>query len=374
MNTTAAEGSAAPEKAEALEGLAPPAHGLDDYPLDGVLIRTEQRAIIDVLRRIDDQTIILNPEFQRDFVWSNQKQSRLIESVLMRIPLPVYYVAEDLTGRLVVVDGLQRLTTFQRFAKKELKLELSNPDLSGKTIDQLAPKLRRRFEDGQLTFYSIDAKAPDRVRLDIFDRVNSGVPLTRQQMRNALYSGPATALLRELAHMDEFNEATGYAFDKQERYRGEQLDREAVNRFLAFRTLGWDSYTSDMDEFLGRALEEVNKKPDAALRSIREAFTRSMKHNLRVFERHAFCRHESPEQRKRPFNVVLFEVFSVLLAAYGEGSMGGKKEEALRQAYYTLMNDATFIRVIGAGTTAPENVKKRFELADTAIRGVLGDP
>jgi hypothetical protein len=356
-----------------LEGFEAPARGLDTYPLDSVLIRTEQRAIQDVLRRIDEKTILLNPEFQRDFVWKRERQSRLIESVLMRIPLPVFYVAEDDQGKLVVVDGLQRLTTFQHFAKKHLTLTLPRSDLDGKTFETLPSKLRRRFEDGQLTFYSIDSKAPDRVRFDIFDRVNSGVPLTRQQMRNALYSGPATRLLRDLAETLEFNEATGYAFDKQQEYREDQRDREAVNRFLAFFTLGWDSYGGDMDDFLGRALQIVNKKSDAERAAIGEAFLRSMRENLRVFERHAFCKHDDPAQRKKPFSLVLFEVFSVLLAPYAEGHPSGKAA-SLRRAFYGLMRAPKFMATIAGGTTAPENVKARFALADAAVREALGDP
>ncbi|WP_437533330.1 DUF262 domain-containing protein [Sorangium sp. So ce726] len=355
-----------------LDGYEAPAHGLETYPLDSVLIRTEQRAIVDVLRRIEEQSILLNPEFQRDFVWEPVRQSRLIESVLMRIPLPVFYVAEDAQGRLVVVDGLQRLTTFQLFAKRQLSLVLPNPELSGKDIDGIHPRLRRRFEDGQLTFYSIDFKAPDRVRFDIFDRVNSGVPLTRQQMRNALYSGPATRLLRELAGTNEFNEATGQAFDKQPRYRPEQLDREAVNRFLAFRTLGWDAYGGDMDEFLGRALQAVNKRSDGERDAIREAFLRSMVMNRRIFGRHAFCKHESPTDRKSPFNVLLFEVFSVLLSMYEEGRVGGREDE-VRSAFYGLMAEPKFMRSISGGTTGTESVKTRFVLAEAAIRGALGD-
>jgi hypothetical protein len=371
MNIDEAEDPAA--KDEEPDVLADPAHELGDYPLDGVLIRTEQRAIVDVLRRIEDKTIVLNPEFQRHFVWSEEKQSRLIESVLMRIPLPVHYVAEDKDGRLVVVDGLQRLTSFRRFAKGELKLTLSNPDLAGKDINGLAAKLRRRFEDGQLTFYSIDSRAPERLRLDIFERVNSGVALTRQQMRNALYSGPATSLLRELALSDVFREATGWAYEKKEKYVKEQLDREAVNRFVAFRVLGVDAYQGDMDEFLGHSLQELNKKSEEERKAIHDAFLRSMERNHRVFGRHAFCRHEEAGQRKRPFNVLLFEVFSVLFAAYDEVVFQGKDEE-LVQAYIRLMNDTAFKATITAGTTATENVKKRFNAATRAVKEVLGDP
>ncbi|MRG91325.1 DUF262 domain-containing protein [Polyangium spumosum] len=352
------------------------ASGLEGYPLDTVLIRTEPRTIQDVLRRIDKGFIKLDPDFQRDFLWDEGRQSRLIESVLMRIPLPVFYVAEDAEGKLVVVDGLQRLTTFKQFNEGKLKLTLKNPDLDAKNVEGLPPKLRNRFEDGQLLFYVIDAKAPEKVRLDIFDRVNSGVALTRQQMRNALYSGPATRLLRELAGSAEFKEASAEALDKR-KYREEQRDREVINRFLAFHVLGWKSYgtkgAADMDEFLGRALRLVNKMSTVEREDVRSAFLRSMERNRRIFGRHAFCKHESADDRKHPFNVALFEVFSVLLALYAEGE-GEAGDTALRSAFYKLMRDSRFARSISAATTAVETVHTRFERAEKMVRGVLGDP
>ena len=87
----------------------------------------------------------MDPDFQRDFIWPEDKQSKLIESVIMRIPLPVFYMAEDDDGRMVVVDGLQRLSTFQRFVKDGLKLRL--PDrtrLNGKRFSDLSSKLQNR--------------------------------------------------------------------------------------------------------------------------------------------------------------------------------------------------------------------------------------
>jgi hypothetical protein len=79
--------------------------GLGDYPIDTLLIRKETRTVFDVVRRITTGGFVLNPDFQRDFVWPNEKQSKLIESVVMRIPLPVFYLAEDKQGRTIVVDG-----------------------------------------------------------------------------------------------------------------------------------------------------------------------------------------------------------------------------------------------------------------------------
>src|SRR3981189_3135205 len=88
--------------------------GWGDYPLDAVFVRTETRSVSEVVKRIENKRDILEPDFHRDFVWPTQKQSKLIESCIMRIPLPVFYVAEAKDGRIIVVDGLQRLTTFAR--------------------------------------------------------------------------------------------------------------------------------------------------------------------------------------------------------------------------------------------------------------------
>ena len=186
--------SGAPDYEEP-EGLDDKGESLGNYPIDDLLIRHDSRTIHDVIRRIDQGNYVMDPDFQRDFIWPEDKQSKLIESVIMRIPLPVFYMAEDSDGRMVVVDGLQRLSTFQRFVKDDLRLRL--PDrtgLNGKRFSDLSSKLQNRVEDCNLIFYTIDSKVGERARLDIFERVNSGEPLSRQQMRNCLFVGRATGL------------------------------------------------------------------------------------------------------------------------------------------------------------------------------------
>ena len=184
-------------KIEEIEGIGSAEdESLGEYPLDTLMIRNENRTIHDVLRRIGQGQFIMDPDFQRDFFWPVDKQSKLIESVLMRIPLPVFYIAENEDGKLVVVDGLQRLSTFWRFVNEEEPLRLpEQSDLNGKRFSELGNKLQNRIEDCNLILYVIDSKVPERARLDIFERVNGGVPLTRQQMRNCLYMGPGTTLV-----------------------------------------------------------------------------------------------------------------------------------------------------------------------------------
>jgi hypothetical protein len=166
------------ETTEKIEGLGQDEDAsLGDYPIDTVLIRNENRTVHDVLRRINKGSYILDPDFQRDFIWSPEKQCKLIESVLMRIPLPVFYLAENDKGQMVVVDGLQRLSTFQRFVNNELRLNLpAQPELNNKRFKDLSPKLQNRVEDCNLILYLIDAKVPTQALLDIFERVKQRGP------------------------------------------------------------------------------------------------------------------------------------------------------------------------------------------------------
>ena len=106
------------------EGLGDNDYFLSSDDNSTLLIRHESRTIYEIVRRIRQGAYIMDPDFQRDFIWSEKAQCKLIESVLMRIPLPVFYLAEDDKGRMVVVDGLQRLSTFRRFLDNELRLSI----------------------------------------------------------------------------------------------------------------------------------------------------------------------------------------------------------------------------------------------------------
>jgi hypothetical protein len=337
-----------------------------EYPIDSVLIRTESRTVYEVVRRIRDGRFIMDPDFQRDFIWTPDKQSKLIESMLMRIPLPVFYLAERDDGKAVVVDGLQRLTTFGRFLDDKLplqNLELA-VDLNGRTFTSLSPKLRNRVEDTQLVLYLIDFKVPEQAKLDIFERVNGGVPLTRQQMRNSIYSGPATRWLKSEARSDEFLAATARTLDWRT-----MRDRECVNRFCAFRCLGVDAYKrGDMDAFLASALKKMNDMESSQLASMSNDFRRSMRNNLTIFGEHAFRKHSFTSAKRSVINVALFDVFSILLTEVSENK-AQELAERIHSAFFKMMEDSTFLDAISFSTNSTRKVKSRFEIA----RSIFGD-
>ncbi len=350
-----------------LEGYEPPTPGgWDEYPLDELAIRDERRTAEDVVRRIEKGRFVLDPEFQRDFVWDEKKQSRLIESILMRIPLPVFYVAEDAQGRLVVVDGQQRLTTLNRFLSGELKLSLEDrQELHGKHFRDLDVRLQNRVEDCQLLFYIIDHAVPERARLDIFERVNGGEVLTRQQMRNAMYNGPATVFLREEAATELFAKATGESLDSRK-----MQDREFVNRFCSFSVLGLDTYKGDMDDWLARGLTHLGKLDDAARGELRAKFQRALRSNLAVFGKHAFRKHRKADQSRSIINASLFDVMAGSLSNIDEALVSTRAEQ-LRQAFYQRMDDQRFIKAVTYGPNTPKEVRTRFEIAAEMMKEVF---
>lgn len=359
-----------PEVPEVPEGVEDAgSDGWGEYPLDAVFVRTEQRTVGEVVNRISKGRYILDPDFQRDFVWSPGKQSKLIESCIMRIPLPVFYVAEASDGKIIVVDGLQRLTTFARFVSGELKLaglstgeNSGSHQLEGKSFSDLPLSLQERVLDTQLTMYILDAKAPERARLDIFERVNSGAILTRQQMRNALYNGPATQWLKAAAEGPAFRTATAGSLDSKT-----MRDREAINRFVAFSLLGWQQYTTgDMDSYLAEGLKELASISDDARLQLRQQFDAAMERNYRLFRQHAFRKssaYEYPGAARSVINISLFEVSSVVLAKVDHWM----SDDMLRITINDLLRDDVFARAITYSTNSTQAVRQRFRMFEEAV-------
>ena len=354
-------------RVEEPEGLDPDSGSWGDYPIDELLIRNEYRTAHEAIRRIDKNNYVMDPDFQRDFIWPEDKQSKLIESAIMRIPLPVFYLAEDDVGRMVVVDGLQRLSTFRRFMKDELCLHLpKRKELHGKLFSDLSSKLQNRVEDCNLIFYIIDSKVPEYARLDIFERVNGGVPLTRQQMRNCLYMGQATRFLKEESRTETFLKATGESLK-----RSTMRDREFVNRFCAFRIIDLAEYHGDMDDFLAGCLRKMNSMTDGDLSSLSGEFRRGLANNYILFDRHAFRKHAPGKDRRGVLNASFWDVMSTGLSCYTEERIRACAEP-LRKSIYRLLDDEEFNISISYGPNDPRKVRYRFRKTRQKFEEILG--
>ena len=357
------------ESSEELEGLDASSGSWGEYPLDELLIRHDHRTVHDVLRRIEGGSYVMNPDFQRDFIWDEGKQSKLIESVIMRIPLPVFYMAEDAQGRTIVVDGLQRLSTFKNYHDDGFGLRLPDrPELNGRQFSELSMKYQNRVEDCNLIFYIIDAKAPERARLDIFERVNGGVPLTRQQMRNCLFMGKSTRFLKAAADSQLFLDATGRSLNSKT-----MRDREFVNRFCAFHLLGFDRYRGDMDNYLAECLTDMNAMADSDLADLASTFRRGLANNLCLFDQHSFRKSLRSQERRSVINASLWDVMATGLCRHSEEAVAAKADD-LRLALWELLEDEDFNTSITYATNDTNRVMHRFARSTEVLEEILGVP
>ncbi len=351
-----------------VEGLDKNEGSWGDCPIDDLLIRHQSRTVNDVIRRVKESNYVMDPDFQRDFLWDEDKQSRLIESVIMRIPLPVFYMAEDEEGRMIVVDGLQRITTFHRFITDKFKLKLPGRDgLNGLQFSSLPTRIKNRIEDCNLIFYIIDSKVPERAKLDIFERVNGGVPLTKQQMRNSLFMGKSTRFLKEEARTDIFLDATDGSLNQKT-----MRDREFVNRYCAFELLGLDEYRGDMDQFLADCLRKMNKMDDSQLTRISEGFRQGLVNNFLLFDRNAFRKYQPGQEKRSVLNASLWDVMSIGLSRYDNAHVRSLAEP-IRKSIFQLLENEDFNAAITSGTNDAKKVKIRFELGHEMLTEVLGD-
>ena len=268
-----------------------------------------------LLEQLEYNEIDLQPEFQRESdVWTQVEKSRLIESVLLGLPLPSFYFSEDPeTNKLLVVDGLQRLCAFSDFCiTKKLKLKGMQflTGLEGWTYDKLDRTQIRRIKSLKITLNTLRKNTPQRVKLVIFQRVNTaGVRLTSQEMRNALYQKKATDLLKRMVKLDSFRKATDGKIPSKR-----MTDCDFANRFVAFY-LYIKEYDGNLDEFMGDALAKVNRMSQQEIDDIYNAFDKSMRLCFDLLGETAFKRPDPNNQGCfLKINKAIFEVLSVSIA------------------------------------------------------------
>lgn len=348
-----------------------------DHPFDPAKIRvtTEPRTIDLLVKRISRGEIDLAPDFQRRArLWKPHKKGQLIESLLLRIPLPVFYVAATEDDMWSVVDGLQRLTTiFDYMTDKFALTGLEYIDqLNGEKFSSLPRPMQRRIEETSLLINIIQPGTPDEVMINIFKRLNTGgLPLTGQEIRNALYKGPAREYLSHLANLDEFKSAT------DGRVNDDRMDaQECVLRFCAFYIDGWQNYDrTDLDSYLSVAMRHINRMTDEQRGEIESAFKLSMKTAREIFGDDAFRKRYRVEDGRKPVSKALFEAWSVNLANISdyERSVLVDHKSDVRWEFIGLMGADRFFDVsISSSTGTPQRVHKRFLEIENLIKGITG--
>ena len=273
------------------------------YDPDKINIFTKEPTIEQLLRRINEEALDLAPDFQRHAnIWKEDAKSRLIESILIRIPLPAFYIDATNEDKWLVVDGLQRLSALKQFMNdKTLRLRgleyLTN--FEGKTYDEIERRYQRRIEETQVTVYLIEKGTPPEVKYNIFKRINTGgLPMSPQEIRHALNPGNATKFLAKLARSNEFEQVTNLSDSRKMRME----DREFILGSVAFMLTSYKNYQSETrDLFLTKALSKINNMSESELGAIENNFKKAMVAAWEIFEINAF-RKVSQKQKKKVSN------------------------------------------------------------------------
>ncbi|MBF0393416.1 MAG: DUF262 domain-containing protein [Alphaproteobacteria bacterium] len=343
-------------------------------------VSTRNMTVQLLLARIKDKAINLKPDFQRRLgIWTDQRQSRLIESLLLKIPLPTLYAAEDKDENWAIVDGIQRLTAIARFVEPEAiegtrlslqGLEYLDRDFRDKTFDQLPARLKRRLLETELVVHLIRHGTPEAVKYNIFARINTGgMPLSSQELRHAIIPGPARNILKEWSESPEFKAATADSI-KDER----MADRELVLRFVAFRLTHFRVYKSyDFDRFLVEAMRTLNTLDDSARQRLHQEFLAAMVTAHGIFGNDAFRKRYRPNEVRYPINKALFEAVSVNIAGLTDQDRETLtlRSNDVKNAFIELMNDKDFDSAISQGTGDIRKVKRRFEGIENLFRTII---
>jgi uncharacterized protein with ParB-like and HNH nuclease domain len=361
------------------------------------------------LRRLEQGTILLNPDFQRNEVWTPEKKSQLIESLMLKIPLPMFYVSADEKNNYTVVDGLQRLSTIRSFVlgDKYLKLKQESEKNSLKTnfedkkgegfilqdlefwkiyngnnFNDLPNNIRNRILESEFRFTVINPGTPEEVRRNIFKRLNTGgMALSSQEIRNALYLGNSTRLLKDLSELEEFSETTSHSIKSLR-----MEDKELILRFISFLIRDYKTYKKSMsiDNYLSDTMIILNSFPSLNSRDLIKAqknknfeiseitvidfdeikvkFIDAMNRTYDIFGNHSF-RKSYGDNRRTAINKALFETWGVLMANLTNEEFANleKNKNEFLSDYIPIITSPNFQHAISRDSMKTTSVKIRFE-------------
>ncbi|WVM88376.1 DUF262 domain-containing protein [Halopseudomonas pachastrellae] len=334
--------------------------------------------------RLDNDELDLTPDFQRQAnVWDTKRKARLIESILLRIPLPSFYFSEDLQGSYAVVDGLQRLcavfhfknvallnsSTGANLAQLRLKGLQYLKELEGKSYSDLDRKFQRRISELEITANIIRANTPSAVKFNVFARLNQGgMPLNAQEIRNAIFPGDWRSELRRLAESEKFINATDGKVQKSR-----QQDMELVLRFIALWQLG-DPYrrpsNQTLDEFLNATVEHtLSRWGGAQWKAAGAAFHHAIDATCQIRGKHAFRKSAGAQQRK-PINRGLFEAELIVFGSLDPETLAlatANKHKIEELFFAALLKNKELIQSLLYGTGSAESSNARIATLNSIV-------
>lgn len=314
---------------------------------------------------------ISTPSYQRRGVWDNDNKSRLIESLLVRIPIPVFYIDATDENKWKIIDGLQRITTLKEFlVDKTLKLTGLEyiKGFEGLTYDSIPRAYIRRIEETEVTIVFINQGTPDNVKFNIFKRINTGgEPLTPQEIRHALNDGKPTILLNELAEWDVIKDLWGAANNRME-----------INA-LVLRGFGYllldhkEIFSMKIEDYLDLAMKRMSELSEEELRKFKYKFKASINDLIDLFGDDIFRKKSAKDDRKKPINRNMYESWLAIVLNLKKPQRKSllKNKIKVLKLFDKLQDDSKFDYAISS--RKPESMLTRHNMLSELIKGFIND-
>lgn len=326
------------------------------------------------LMKEDNPKIILEVPFQRKFIWKQDRCSQLIESIIMNVPIPPLYFAEEEDGKWLVVDGLQRLNAIKTYYDNEFPLKRLEiiKELEGKKFKDLPQKSKNLLNNGLLRINVIKYDSHPEIKYDIFKRLNTGaVSLNNQELRNCLYRGKLNDLTKKLAEHPNVLKLLNLK-KPHPRY----LDAEFILRYLAFsESLAKDGdeyfikgYKGSLKSFISTFMETHKNISDETAERYEQKLFETINKVFVVFGSNASLR--NPALRSKQINKALADCILLSFERYKLNQL--KKHAAdIRQMRDSLLSNHEFISLVSKRTSDTENIRARLTTWFKEIENVV---
>lgn len=332
-----------------------------------------------LVKRIDRNSIKLDPDYQRRHRWSPETSSRLIESLILNIPIPVIFLSqdvdvdeevEDATSRYTVIDGQQRLTAIYEFLKNKLELTglETMPELNGLRYRDLPPFLFRRLEERTVKCLRIDSTVDAQVKFDIFERLNTGsVKLESQELRNATARGPFNDAIKKWATLPVFRELIQIdPRDPESSVKVQKMeDVELVLRFFALKNGRYANLRKGFRDFITSSLVEFNELPQLVIDECGSDFAAYMTFIRDHAGNQAFAKfraHDGDLKRMSTFNAAVFDAIAVGVAeVFASNELDSESARAALEGYRNLFENNEFFAAVSGSVNDAAKVKTRID-------------
>lgn len=339
--------------------------------------------VTSLIDRINRGTIVLQPDFQRYYVWSEKNASLLIESSLLSIPLPTIYLSEEKDGKIYVIDGQQRLTSFLSFVNGKFPNGQSFrlvglkvlKEYNGKSFSELPTTVQDKILQFTIRTITFLKQSGSELKFEIFERLNTGsVALNDQELRNCIYRGNYNKLLKEMSENEDFRYLLNISSANNR-----MADVELVLRFSAFFHQTYLKYKSPMKTFLNNEMAKYQNISEEDATELKEAFKNSMRLIRSMFDKNSFKRFYIGDDNSsngywepKKINNSLFDIMTGTLCNI-DTNTGYKYLDKIREGFIDLMTtDSEFIDAIQRSTSSVQAVTIRFDKAREMIKSIIG--